>query len=230
MSIRRGKHQDNYSIIANEMSNDIRLSFEARGMLLYLLSKPEDWIVRPVDVCKQGGMGKDRYYRITQELVDAGYMVKDQPRGDDGRMLGLDLVVYDIPQKTADEPTTKTPLPENPIPVKPTHTKNLTSTKDLKNKTLFKSFWENYPHPTNKGGKLKAEAKFLKLDGASLLKALEGYKKYCSDEKQKSWYSPKMAVSWLNDEPERWVDYASPGGKVRTYVAPPLPPKSRTLQ
>ncbi|RIK03508.1 MAG: replication protein, partial [Acidobacteria bacterium] len=42
--IRRGPRlADNFTILSNAAINDGRLSFRARGVLMWLLSKPADW-------------------------------------------------------------------------------------------------------------------------------------------------------------------------------------------
>ena len=42
-----------YSVLSNIPATDKDLSFEARGMLWYLLTKPDDWIVRDFDLINQ---------------------------------------------------------------------------------------------------------------------------------------------------------------------------------
>lgn len=52
------------------------LSFEARGMLVYLLSQPSDWDVRIDDLKQQ--CGRNRVYKIIKELSDAGYLHRER--------------------------------------------------------------------------------------------------------------------------------------------------------
>ena len=107
MSIRRGKHKSEYALIPNAVVNDIRLSFEARGLLLYLLAKPEDWCVRAADLCKQGGIGRNKAYRLLSDLEKAGYLVRERGREDSGRFGALDYVVFDDPNMQCE------PRPQN---------------------------------------------------------------------------------------------------------------------
>lgn len=140
--IRRGKHQENYSILPNETLNDEGLGFEALGLLGYLLAKPEDWTVRIADLMRQGGIGRDKCRRLLAKLEEAGYLVRERTRDDaTGRMGEIDYVVFDSPnmeyaprpenQDVVISPRPEKPRPGNPAPVNQTHTKDLSSTKDL---------------------------------------------------------------------------------------------------
>src|SRR4051794_9053866 len=77
--------QHPYTQIVNRVLTDDRLSWEARGMLAYLLSKPDDWQVRFSDLRRQGGRGRDSTQRILKELAAAGYRVRVCRHLADGR-------------------------------------------------------------------------------------------------------------------------------------------------
>ena len=86
-----------YLAISRALTQDRRLSFEARGVLAYLLSKPSDWIVRIQDLQKEGGCGRDRIYRILKELREAGYLHRDQERQPNGLFIWGPYRVYEQP-------------------------------------------------------------------------------------------------------------------------------------
>lgn len=111
MTIVTRKRSENYAIIPNHVADDTRLSFEARGVLVYLLAKPHDWKILIGDLRKQG-LGRDRAYRILAELQKAGYIERSQQRGTGGRHGEIEYTVYDDPV-----PVTL-PLPEKPEAVK----------------------------------------------------------------------------------------------------------------
>jgi hypothetical protein len=82
---------------------DDTLSWEARGLLAYLLSKPDNWQVLPKALIKESpNAGRDKVYRILDELKSAGYIMSEQIRGTNGQMGAMEYVVYDTPQ--AEEP------------------------------------------------------------------------------------------------------------------------------
>lgn len=128
MAIRRNKQTRNYVEIPNATIQDSALSWEARGLLAFMLSKPEDFKIMPAYLVKCGNAGRDKVYKLLNELEIAGYLVKEQGRSD-GKYGKSDYVVYDEKQKTIEyrdlEPDTEnalsvnSPFPEMPETVKP---------------------------------------------------------------------------------------------------------------
>lgn len=96
--IRSSRPTSDFTVMRNQVINDRNLSFEALGLLNYLLSKPDDWIVRFNDISARGGCGAEKTRRIIKECMDAGYMKIDNVRGESGKMLGTTYSVYDQPQ------------------------------------------------------------------------------------------------------------------------------------
>jgi hypothetical protein len=122
MIIRR-KHTVNFAVIPNATSHDDCLSAEALGILVYLLSKPSDWVVSIVELRKRFSMGRDRLYHIMHMLEHARYVVRSQGRKDDSkRFCPVEYIVHDCPVGTSNaeevvgmaQPTE--PLPEKPYP------------------------------------------------------------------------------------------------------------------
>ncbi len=66
---------DNPYFILRRDTAQSNLSYEAVGMLTYLLSKPCDWKVKVSDLQREG-CGRDKVYRILDELAAAGYVTK----------------------------------------------------------------------------------------------------------------------------------------------------------
>lgn len=122
MIIRR-KIEHGYTVMPRAAFEDTRLSYEARGMLGYILVKPNDWRVNVADLARQAGdktdeetgtvtrgCGRDRIYRILAELRAAGYMTHSQPKGPDGRLLEGEYVVTDDPvPQVQEKPDTEKP-------------------------------------------------------------------------------------------------------------------------
>ncbi len=74
MSIIRVKKDAKYFTASNEPFNDKRLSWEARGLMGYLLSKPNNWQVRMDALDKAGKAGEYKIRRMLAELRQYGYM------------------------------------------------------------------------------------------------------------------------------------------------------------
>ena len=55
------------------MIRDNSVSFEARGVLAYILSYRSNWRFDLPWLCKTTGLGRDRAYRIVKELREARY-------------------------------------------------------------------------------------------------------------------------------------------------------------
>jgi hypothetical protein len=70
-------HKDKgYFLASNEPFNDKRLSWEARGVMGYLLSKPDGWECRSYDLINQTNAGRHVIKRIMSELQEAGYVYR----------------------------------------------------------------------------------------------------------------------------------------------------------
>jgi len=63
-----------FTIISNELLRENSLSFEALGLLCYLLSHSSGWKTRRSYICNERGIGKDKLKRIFDELIEKGYM------------------------------------------------------------------------------------------------------------------------------------------------------------
>lgn len=117
MSIRKVKGlESDFTIVPNQAIND-KLSWAARGMLLYLCSKPDDWEVNITDLVNQTTgsarrSGRDAVRKIMDELVECGYMRKTQERIA-GKFQNVDHEVSFLP-------FTENPYTVNPSTVNPT--------------------------------------------------------------------------------------------------------------
>jgi len=98
-----------YTVIARTALQDNRLSFAARGLLAYLLSKPDDWSVQIADIQRAGDIGRDKAYALLGELRKAGYVVGRQRYRLPGGQWGY------TPYYVFEEP--QSPLPEKPYTV-----------------------------------------------------------------------------------------------------------------
>ncbi len=115
MAIRRAKRKSRFSQIPNETLQDARLTFEARGVLGLLLSKPEDWIIHKSWILTQSPKcGRDKMNRIFKELQYFGYLEKDFDRSNNGQFNGVDWLLHDTPYLKVEQPQSEKPQPEKP--------------------------------------------------------------------------------------------------------------------
>ena len=128
--------QKNFSIISNKHLNDFNLSFKAKGILTYLLSKPDDWTLYVTQLIKSSREGREAVYSGINELVQAGYIIKQQKRNHAGQMAGIEYLVIENP---GDKPDTGNPDTGNPDTVKGELLKTDTINNGLKEKTTTTS-------------------------------------------------------------------------------------------
>lgn len=63
-----------YTKLPNAIATASDMSFAAKGVLAYLLSKPDDWILRPADIEKHGTGGQHSIRVALKELRALGYL------------------------------------------------------------------------------------------------------------------------------------------------------------
>ena len=120
MSIIRAKREHNYTVISNKVYDKNQLSWQAMGMLGYLLTKPDDWLVivsELVNVTKETAKptGKEGVYNILKELRDKGFIVVQ--KNSDG---STNYTVYDEPLPNQGKPNQGKPNQGKPNQAEPT--------------------------------------------------------------------------------------------------------------
>lgn len=86
-----------YFYASNEPFNDERLSWEARGVIGYLLSKPDGWECRNYDLLNKGPAGEHKLKRIMAELRQYGYLRRYRFHKEDGTFEWV-TEIYESPQ------------------------------------------------------------------------------------------------------------------------------------
>lgn len=101
-----------YASIPNALLQDRRLSFDERGMLAYLLSRPETWQISPTDLANEGGIGTQKVQKMLKHLIELGYCTRERIR-DEQTMRFTDILytVFDSPQ--VEKPHVEKPRVEN---------------------------------------------------------------------------------------------------------------------
>jgi hypothetical protein len=107
--IRRGVRNGGWSAVSIALIEDTSLSVEARWLLIYLLSRPDNWIIRFSDIQSRTKWGRDKARAHVKELEHSGHLQRDQKRVA-GRFETMTYVVLDDPTS---------PEPENPSTVEP---------------------------------------------------------------------------------------------------------------
>jgi len=108
-TIRRAARRHRFVIVDQAAVEDARLSWAARGLLAYLLSRPDDWKVLVNDLKKRGNLGRDGIYALLRELRSAGYLRFERHRDPQGRMRGGTYIVSEVPAPVPASPDAAEP-------------------------------------------------------------------------------------------------------------------------
>lgn len=96
MSIIRRKRSENFTVIPNSIFDDEFLSFEAKSILVFLLSRPDNWRVNTKHLQKITGFGRDKVRSFITELVERTYIERHSQQNEAGLFTGQELVVRDF--------------------------------------------------------------------------------------------------------------------------------------
>ena|SRR5690554_304744 len=94
--VRKDKNNP-YVMMNKEFLSNENLSFKAKGILSYLLSKPDDWKVYEDDLVNQSKDGKTAVRSGLKELQEQGYIIRTLKRTKEGKFDGYDYDVYEYP-------------------------------------------------------------------------------------------------------------------------------------
>lgn len=98
------------------IDNDDRLSWKAKGILTYLLAKPDNWRVCVADIAKRAQDGPRAVYSGLKELEQTGYVQRFVNRDAKGRITSWEIVVYERPQnEDLDQGETQPPSPDRSL-------------------------------------------------------------------------------------------------------------------
>lgn len=130
MAIIRKKQKERFSIVDNKVIEDKRLSFKARGLLIYMLSKPDDWKFYTDELAKRSSKdGVSAIKSALNEIENAGYLTRKQEHRKNGQFASQDWILTDT--------STIPPQVEKPLADKPLAGKALADNQPLPN-TDFK--------------------------------------------------------------------------------------------
>src|SRR5579863_7083447 len=105
------KKESSFTTLYNDCINDERLSAHSLAVLVYIMSKPEDWKVMVSDLRRRFRVGRNKCYSIISELCTLGYMQRVQERLENGAFQGCLLQASDKPIFINKD--NKQPVPEN---------------------------------------------------------------------------------------------------------------------
>ena len=81
--LRKPKHE-NFTMVRNYFINDTRLKPDGKGVLLFMLSKPDDWNFKYENLMVGLGIGEKYLRSCIKQLEDLKYLKRSKCRGENG--------------------------------------------------------------------------------------------------------------------------------------------------
>lgn len=213
MSILKHVKKNGYVQISNALAQTKELSYEAIGVLVNLLSRPENWIVHKSSF-RNEYCGEVVINRIFKELKEAGYLFLYDIR-EDGKITDRAWIVSDEPIKSSEEwletlenlsagePQMRKPQFEEKGTVQ-IKNNNINKEESLQDKDSgkksppksyidyspeFSDVWDNiYPHMTDRGSKAQTYKNWCGLLKANstetLTSAAHNYRAHCDIKRE----------------------------------------------
>ncbi|WP_066066124.1 hypothetical protein [Neobacillus soli] len=98
--IRKVKNKENPYVMLNKgFINDERLSWKATAILVYILSKPDDWKVYQSDLVKRKTDGESAITSGMDELKLYGYIQIQPVKNEEGKIEHWETLVYESPNE-----------------------------------------------------------------------------------------------------------------------------------
>lgn len=96
--INRIRKENNFVLMDNGFLRNPNLSAKAKGVLAYMLSLPDDWVLYKSELTKHFTDGKDSLKKALAELEANGYLTQDKnARTETGKMTHHNITVYEVP-------------------------------------------------------------------------------------------------------------------------------------
>ena len=123
-------HDKEYTTLYNYVLQDSRLSWKARGLLVYLLSLPEDWRIYVSELATRAPDGEGSTRTAFKQLIEYGYISSTTERDDKKRITGIRYVVHEKPKPQKDQDAKKLDGENQDVGNRPLQSTHIQSTHD----------------------------------------------------------------------------------------------------
>ena len=109
----------NFTVVPNQILNDGRISFKAKGLLVFILSKPDHWRTPTSHLASIGPDGRQAIQSMMRELEQAGYVVRRRYQDQATGQWRYDVLVFDCPHlgtRPDEQLSTDCPQPQTASP------------------------------------------------------------------------------------------------------------------
>lgn len=97
MIVKIGRRTEKWAQIDKRILEDTRMSWKAKGLLCYLISRPENWTVMIADLVNRSTDKYAAVYAALKELRDFGYAELKTIRTDKGRIESKAWIIHESP-------------------------------------------------------------------------------------------------------------------------------------
>lgn len=161
-TIRTGPRKG-FVVLYRSAAQDARLSLEARGLLVMMASLPDNWSYSETGLASKAGCGRQKVNRILRELIDAGYLLREQRHGEHGKFSSC---TYVLQEEAPAGKAKKAPLYEKPSTAQPSTGNQALNNKEEKNKEI------NTPLTPQRGARTERKSKYdLAEDAKPILRS-----------------------------------------------------------
>ena len=195
------KIEDNFGIAPNKLLNNEKISLKAKGLFVYIQSKPDGWSFSAEKIALSQKDGVNGVISAIRELEEHGYLSRHKTHDENGFWeLSYILTIPPLDENPqVDKPRVDKPLVEN-------HINN--SNKDSSNKEKviksivderFEKFWELYNKDIAKD-RCYSEWKYINtIDKDKILKVLPSYVQSTPDvQYRKNPFKYLKEKAWLD--------------------------------
>ncbi|MHB7918946.1 DnaD domain protein [Staphylococcus hominis] len=209
------KESGNFVTVHKSFIHDDNLSWKAKGILLYLLSRPDDWRIYETELNKHSSDGRDSLRTGIKELEDAGYIHRTRRRNEKGQLREYEYQVFEQPNQIG-----KTYVGKTNIGKSNTTNNNSTNNNNTNNETgdtsqifqLVSKELEMIQSPL-KVQELEDELNLIKGNKLEITTVAINY---CKQNKKGINYLIKVLRNWNNegiDTKEKALDKVTPKKK-----------------
>jgi hypothetical protein len=133
--IRKAKFDSGFVQIPNALAQNPNLSAKEKGIMLFLLSLPDDWIVYKTQIQKYFTDGRDGIIAGFDKLIEKGYIKTERVNDPSTGHIGFNYIVSPFPEfPEAVNPKPANPETEMPKPVNPELQKKDSTKKNVTKK------------------------------------------------------------------------------------------------
>ncbi len=135
------RDEDFKTIYLKPIQSNQDLSWKAKGLWVYLISRPDTWEFYFRDLVNKSEDGRTAVKSAMKELKEAGLLKIDQVKDEEGKFQGIWTIAEDpemIEEPPPENPSPGNPPPENPSPGNQQGSKKYSSKKELSKKNKSK--------------------------------------------------------------------------------------------